>query len=333
MVTVAGAVLLGPGSGGPSSKTLSLPWQTKAWRFYGAPDGTVAADVRTNEGAIGEVRFVLGWIAQQIGRIHWDVWLDRKQLPQEQADELMLKVANEESTITIATNLVVAGELNYVGMTMAQLESLAERFESLIGPDFAGTEDALWVPISVIQDNRQKILDEHADNLNLRAIWPHPAKPTAPDPPLKSVLVVLDEIEQLQDLAYSQNRSRIAQMGILTVAQEFDLAIPGGNFGQRLEDAINAPIADPRTSSASPILIRGPFELMTGSLSNGARGVQWTKPQQEFDERLDDKMKFQIQRLAWGLPVAPEILLGMTATNRAVAVSYTHLTLPTTERV
>jgi hypothetical protein len=30
-------------------------------------------------------------------------------------------------------------------------------------------------------------------------------------------------------------------------------------------------------------------------------------------------MRFLIQRLAWGFPVAPEILLGMTATNRAVA--------------
>jgi hypothetical protein len=97
------------------------------------------------------------------------------------------------------------------------------------------------------------------------------------------------------------------------------MAVPGGDFGQRLEDAINAPIADPRRTGAQPILLRGPFELMTGSLSNGARGVQWTKPEHQFDDRLDDKMKFQIQRLAWGFPVAPEILLGMTATNRAVA--------------
>jgi hypothetical protein len=60
--------------------------------------------------------------------------------------------------------------------------------------------------------------------------------------------------------------------------------------------------------------------MMTGALSNGARAVQWTRPPADgFDDRLDDKMRFLIQRLAWGFPIAPEILLGMTATNRAVA--------------
>jgi hypothetical protein len=180
-----------------------------------------------------------------------------------------------------------------------------------------GDDEAKWMAVSVVDNHRDDLLKE-AD-LNLRAIWPHPAKPTAVDPPLRSVIDVLEEIEQVQDLAYSQNRSRIAQMGILTVANEFDMMSPTGNFGADLDAAINSPIADPRKSSASPILIRGPFELMTGALSNGARGIQWTRPVNDFDERLDDKMKFLIQRLAWGFPVAPEILLGMTATNRAVA--------------
>lgn len=298
---------------------MDLTWQAKAWRFYGAPDGTAAAGIRTNQGAIGEVRSVMGWLAQQIGRVHWDVVIDGEALEQKESDELMLKVANVESTIIIATNLIVAGELNYVAMTQARLEELAGQpgFEAIAGPEFAGTDEARWVAVSVIDDHRRELLA--GADLNLRALWPHPAKPTVADPPLRAVIDVLEEIEQLQDLAYSQNRSRIAQMGILTVANEFDLAVPGGDFGTRLEEAINAPIADPRRSSAAPILIRGPFELMSGALSNGARGVQWTRPAADFDERLDDKMRFAIQRLAWGFPVAPEILLGMTATNRAVA--------------
>ncbi len=316
MVSTQGAQLLG----GRSSSTLDLPWQTKAWRFYGAPDGTVASSLRVNQGAIGEVRFVMGWVAQQIGRVEWNVKIDGKQLDSKEAEELMNKVANKESTIIISTNLIVAGELNYVAVSADKLESLNgnPHWEALAGPALPGTDEARWMAISVIDNYRKKILED-AD-LNLRAIWPHPAKQTVADPPLRSVLDILDEIEQVQDLAYSQNRSRIAQMGILTVANEFDLSTPGGDFGARLEEAINAPIADPRNTSASPILLRGPFELMTGALSNGARAVQWTKPPSDgFDERLDEKMKFLIQRLAWGFPVAPEILLGMTATNRAVA--------------
>lgn len=298
---------------------LNLAWQAKAWRFYGAPDGTIAAGLRANQGAIGEVRFVMGWVAQQIGRVGWKIKIDGTELTAESAAEMMKKVANRESTIVVATNLIVAGELNYVALSGDQIEQLNgnPHWDAIAGPSLPGEDDAKWLPISVIDPNRRQILEEA--NLNLRAIWPHPAKMTVPDPPLRSVLDVLEEIEQVQDLAYSQNRSRIAQMGILTVANEFDMATPGGDFGQRLEESINAPIVDPRRTSASPILLRGPFELMTGALSNGARAVQWTKPVQEFDERLDDKMKFLIQRLAWGFPVAPEILLGMTATNRAVA--------------
>lgn len=315
MVNTAGAQILG----GSSSAALNLAWQLKAWRFYGAPDGTASAGLRMNQGAIGEVRFVVGWIAQQIGRVGWNVKINGVELNAAQSLELMKKISNRESTIIISTNLLVAGELNYVAITNDKLnEAVAgSRWEDLIGPALPGDGDARWLSVSVVNNYRRQIID--ASDLNLKAVWPHPAKPNVPDPPLRSVLDVLEEIEQLQDLAYSQNRSRIAQMGILTVANEFDMATPGGDFGTRLEEAINSPIVDPRRTSASPILLRGPFELMTGALSNGARAVQWTKPSQEFDDSLDRKMSFLIQRLAWGFPVAPEILLGMTATNRAVA--------------
>jgi hypothetical protein len=313
VVNTAGATVLG------SRSAISLYWQIKAWRFYSPPDDTVAANVRLNQGAIGEVRFVIGWEAQQISRCRWDVVVDGKELKREDSDELMKQVANEESTVVIATNLIVAGEFNYCAFPMTDLERLSGDpvYAALAGLNLPGTDEATWTAVSVIDKYRRQLLE--GSKLNIRGIWPHPAMPTRPDPPLKAVLDVLEEIEQLEDVAYAQNRSRVAQMGILTVATEFDLASPSGNFGTDLEAAINNPTIDPRRTGASPILMRGPFELMTGSLSNGARGVQWTKPVQDFDERIDDKMKFLIQRLAYGFPVAPEILLGMTATNRAVA--------------
>jgi hypothetical protein len=316
MVASSGALILG------RSSLIDLHWQIKAWRFYGTPDGTASFGIRTNQGAIGEVRFVMGWVAQQIGRIEWHVEIDGDRLDDKAAEELMRQVSNEESTIAIATNMIVAGELNYIAMSDAEIERLNDspRLAVLSGPVLPGDSDRRWMAVSVVDNFRQQLLEAaNKDGLNLRAIWPHPGKLTAADPPLRSVIDVLEEIEQLQDVSYSQNRSRIAQMGILTVAQEFDMAVPGGDFGTRLEEAINAPIADPRRTAAGPILLRGPFELMTGERSNGSRGVQWTMPDHDFDTRLDDKMRFLIQRLAWGFPVAPEILLGMTATNRAVA--------------
>lgn len=329
MVQSAGAISLGSGSvtgtgNAFTNRALDLYWQIPAWRFYGAPAGTVANGWRCNQGAIGEVRHVLGWIAQQIGRLGWHVRIDGVELDDAQAAEMMRKVANVQSTITIATNLLVAGELNYIALSEELLKTIEGlgHLDTLVGPTLAGTREARWLPVSVISNYRTELLTRaNADGLNVRMIWPHPAKETVVDPPLRSVLDVLTEIEQLQDLAFSQNRSRIAQMGILTIANELDFAVEGGDdFGTRLEAIINAPIADPRATSAAPIILRAPADLLGGAEARrGFRGIEWTVAENPYDDRLDEKMRFQIQRLAWGFPIPPEILLGMTATNRAVA--------------
>ena len=321
MVSTAGAVSLGQGS------VLSLPWQMQAWRFYGAPDGTRGADLRINQGAVGEVRFVMGWIAQQIGRVGWHVDIDGKRLEDKAAKEMIDKVANEDSTTIIATNLIVAGELNYVALEPGQINTiLGSIWEATVGDTLPGEDDKKWLTVSVVDNFRQQLLQQaNSGGINLRSIWPHPAKPIAPDPPLRGVLDVLAELEQLGDLAYSQNRSRIANMGILTIANDLELqnTLPNGrgsDTGDDIEAVINAPIVDPRRTSGAPIIFRAPMEYFTGALANGARAVQWTKPDlEEYTMTLESRMRFAIQRLAWGFPVAPEILLGMTATNRAVA--------------
>jgi hypothetical protein len=303
-----GAVLLNAGR-----SVLDLNWQVKAWRFYGTPDGTAASGIRLNQGANGEVRFVMGWVAQQIARVGWHIDIDGKRLDDEEAKTMIEKVSNEESTIALSPEKIK--------------ELLGDAWDSMTGPGLPGEEDKKWLTVSVIDQNRRDILrtvNEKKEGLNLRAIWPHPAAPLEPDPPMKSILDVLEEIEQLGDLAYSQNRSRIANMGILTIANEMDLhnTLPNGqgaNFASDVEQVINTPIQDPRRASAAPIIFRAPFEFMTGALSNGARGVQWTRPDLEYSESLESKMKFAIQRLAYGFPVAPEILLGMNSANRAVA--------------
>jgi hypothetical protein len=321
MANGAGAIVLGQGG------VLSLPWQMQAWRFYGAPDGTRGADVRVNQGAVGEVRFVMGWIAQQIGRIGWHVEVDGERLDDKDARKMMEQVSNEDSTTIIATNLIVAGELNYAALDPGQISTImGALWDATVGDTLPGEDDKKWITISVVDNMRQQLFSAaNARGINLRSIWPHPARPIAPDPPLRGVLDVLAELEQLGDLAFSQNRSRIANMGILTIANDLDLmnSLPNGkgsNTQDDVEQVINAPIMDPRRTSAAPIIFSAPMEYMTGALSNGARAVQWTKPDLEtYTDTLESRMRFAIQRLAWGFPVAPEILLGMTATNRAVA--------------
>ena len=51
----------------------------------------------------------------------------------------------------------------------------------------------------------------------------------------------------------------------------------------------------------------------------GGGWARWLQMSHSYDELLDKRLTSAIQRLAWSLPMPPEILLGMAASNRAVA--------------
>jgi hypothetical protein len=48
-------------------------------------------------------------------------------------------------------------------------------------------------------------------------------------------------------------------------------------------------------------------------------GINWTVPPYEYDNVVDRRALAAIQRLAYGLPIPPEVLLGMQAQSRATA--------------
>lgn len=303
------------------SNPLRLAWGWRAWRFYGTP--LYEFRERLNCGAVGEVRFVLGWIAEQVGRVGWNVSIDGKLVEGDQLKELLKKVVNRDTTVQIATNLLVAGELGYAAFGRAELKATPGSGDDVLkpvrqalfdaGPALPGDADVVWVPISIVYPNREGVLARA--KLKIRGVWPHPANPVVPDPPLFGVLDVLEEIEQLQDLAYAQNNSRVAQLGFLEIASEYSFIGPdnGSDFHTRMQAAIAARLMDPRGTGGEPITVTGPID----TIEKG--GIKHTKVEVDPDNQLESKLRFAILRLAWGFPVPPEILLGMTSTNRATA--------------
>jgi hypothetical protein len=284
----------------------STEWQRRAWQFYGDPGFG-------GESAVGEVRYVIGWVSQQCARVDWTVEIDGSTIDPDSpraADTISL-VSSQATTAQIATNLIVAGQLDYAAFpdTHEHVAALQE-----LGGALAGSGDTRWIVVSVVDPNRRALLTEAA--LRVPGIWPHP--PIRPDPPLRGVLDVLEEVIQLQDLAHAQNNSRIAQMSLLLIAKEMSLALSidgsGGSFAQDIRNAINAPILNPRKTGAAPIVLTGPADII--ERKGAAAAVQIGQP---YDPRLDQRMEATVQRLAWGLPIPPEILLGMTSTNRATA--------------
>lgn len=295
--------------------------QRQAWEYYGVPKspstkgGSQAAAIGSQ---VGEVRYIVGWMADQMVRMGWrltiggsETWsltLPDGEVVRSRGDEPKVDSDNHPSNASrrvlevidwnsrtvreVTTNLFVAGELNYV------------------------QDGERWRVVSVIRSDREVLLN--SSGINVRGIWPHPADPSAPDAPLFGVLPVLNDMAWLNRLSRSQSANRVGMRGILGVADEFRTAdgVEGEAFWDEFEASLSRPMDTPE--DVSPVGIRGSRELVEPKDGN-MMGLTWLIPQFPYDDKVDERMEKLVQRLAYGLPVPPEILLGLQAQSKATA--------------
>lgn len=294
--------------------------QATAWRYYGWPGhvdpSNTAAEDDNPISPVGEVRYIIGWMADQMSRMDWQVLIDgsaswsvtlpdgsvirsdeeaeedEPENPRQASRALLLKAAGWHSGVVrqVTTNLFVAGEFDYIA-----------------GPD------EKWAVVSVIHPDRGDLLEE--SSVRITGLWPHPADPRRPDAPLFGVLPVLSDMDWLNRLSRSQSASRVSSRGIMGVAEGLEFA-NGGDFWTQWEAAVRARMRNPE--DVSPVMLRGAADLIEQS-GKGMKGLSWLIPDFPYDQRIDERMDKLVQRLAYGLPVPPEILLGMQAQSRATA--------------
>lgn len=307
---------------------VSRGWQRQVAHYYGD-----VYDIRTTIAhGVGELRFGVNWLAQQTARLGWKVEIDGNMIPSEQSEEYVNLVADRQATEQIAANLALFGELAYAAYPAARLPVIDgavpvdPALTTPAGPVYAGNGDSRWRVVSVVDDDRAALLSQAA--MYVIGIKPSPLDPLLPDSPVAGVLDSLAEIEQLSALSKAQTRSRLQTVGLLGVASELSVSsedMPHSapdsavgqdtdDFAQMLRDAISRPMEDPETTSATPILLRVPAEM----LADGG-WASWLQMSHSYDELLAQRLDKAIQRLAWGLPMPTEVLLGMSASNRAVA--------------
>lgn len=293
--------------------------QYASWAYYGLPATVVTQTGKARKTvacAVGEVRYVVGWMADQMSRMDWEITIDDDPAwslevpggdtivsnPEADSDDaehprnasaaLLKRVGWGSSVVRqVTTNLFVAGECDYC----------------VKADDDKGDQ---WTVVSVIHPNRAQLLAnaQHA----IRALWPHPADPDAPDAPLFGVLDILEELVWLSLVSRGQSRNRAAMRGIIVTADNVEFA-NGSNFWDAWNEALQAEIKDPGASG--PISLRAAESLM-----NTTRGpVDWIVPEMPYDQRIDDRIAAAIKRLAYGLPIPPELLLGLQAPSRATA--------------
>jgi hypothetical protein len=297
--------------------------QIQAWGYYGAygaaaaaaatPKTSIYGAIQTTE-AVGEVRYIVGWAADQMSRMQWDVFVDgstdweleladgttvvsggqgQTKHPHGKASEKVLQSIGWTTGMVrlVTTNLYVAGELFYV------------------------YKDNCWHVLSVIHPDQNSWFKE-AEHV-LRGLWPSPIDPSQPDAPLFGVLAILSDMDWLGRLSRAQSANRVGMRGILGSADGLNFA-GGGDFWEEWDKSLRAKMMDP--TDVGPVHLRGAKELVEPMASGrGMGGLSWVVPDFPYDARVEGRMEAMIHRLAYGLPIPPEILLGLSAQSRATA--------------
>lgn len=286
-------------------------WQAQAWMMYDS---------------VGELRYAANWVGNVCSRallkvakrdgtgllrpvtagVSFGYLTDLFDGPDGQ--EQMLK--------SIGIHLFIAGECYLVGRA-----PLPERGE-IEGSD-------IWEIVSteeISQNGRQWQID-YGDGLpaillgdadTVVRLWnPHPRKHVEADSPVRAQLSNLRELLLLSRHVTAQATSRLAGNGIEWVPAEMSFPIPDDApegttsataFQMALSDAMADALGDPESpESLVPLVVSAPGE----QIANVKHQTFWS----EFDEKLPELRNEAIRRLALGLDIPAEVMLGTADMN------------------
>ena len=155
------------------------------------------------------------------------------------------------------------------------------------------------------------------EDLVIRIWMPNPLDPTRPDSPVRPNISTLAQITGYDAHVTAQIQSRLAGAGVLFISSDIDFPRPEGTdpnaspaavFMSILGEAMMTPIADRSDPSALvPIVAMVPTE----ALGKNEHLKFWS----ELDDAVVEMRDAAIKRLALGMDVPPEVLLGVADAN------------------
>lgn len=255
-----------------------LAWQQAVWELWRR---------------LGEIRFPTAFLARQIGRLDWHVYIDGVELPHdaglEAIDHAVRGMSRADACYLAALNLEVGGE-----GWLIEIEPDVRQIYSPVTPNVK----ALWEEA------------QNAGRLAMRFWTPDPTRPDQADSSVATALEPGEELLTLSALSRSQSRSRISQAGIVFFPSElFDVIDEDvADIQQDLEETITAGIEDERSPSAMvPIVMQAPNEYI-----QGVRHLVFERP---YDDLIADKQERAIRRISLALDIPPEVLTGTGSSN------------------
>lgn len=166
----------------------------------------------------------------------------------------------------------------------------------------------------------------HANALVVKCWRPHPDKPWEPDSQVRGVLNVLDQIDLLTAHVTATGRSRLAGAGVFPIPSEAtfpdppppaegeEAQEPFDYFVEQFIEAMITPIQDRDNASAVvPLVLQVPGEMIS-YMKDGA--ITFSTP---FDDKVESLLTQAVRRLALGLDMPPEVLLGLAGVNHWTA--------------
>lgn len=280
-------------------------WQRQSWEFYDS---------------VGELRFGANWVGNALSRVVLFATTDTAQGakdltsgPAYDAVEALFGNATGRSQMlnTYGIHLSVPGESYVIAI-----------------PQSGDTPDE-WMIVSTDEIRRLGdgwVLDRGDGDktpvptsaLVLRIWRPHPRSFYEADSPCRAVLPILREIVQLTKHVAASIDSRLGGAGLLFVPSEMTFATPADGtdpgdpstdpFMVALTEAMLTPIEDRGSAAAIvPIVVKAPAATISA-----AQHMTFSTPLDQAAQSLRDEA---IRRLALGMDLPPEVMLGQGDSN------------------
>jgi hypothetical protein len=278
-------------------------WQRQAWDFYdtnaqlhNAVDyiGAAASMIRIYVAEVDENGVRQGEVDDdaEVGAL---------------AEQLFGGPANKAEMLRgIAESLIVAGECFIIGKAMRG--GMSDQWWVAAPGEVRKNGDVVYVNMGRAQ--REEI--NPGRDIVIRTWTPHPRRAYLADSPVRALLGLLFEMEQMSMFIRAQMNSRIANATILPVPST--LAVPKGDnqavatddIYQQLFEVITSNLEGKGTAAqVAPILWQMPLAELTAM--SGVQPIRFDSP---LSDQAIELRKEQQQKLAIGMNVPVEIQLG-----------------------
>jgi hypothetical protein len=310
----AGVGAGGIGLGSYALQSATAEWQAEAAEMYNL---------------VPELRYGIYWIASSASRASLIVTkkatgsenepeaVSRNHPAWEPLDELA-PTAPEQAMILyrIVTLMKLLGRWRLVGFDTAEGKRqwvVASEY------DYRESGNGVWVHDASTGTDYELASDQV---WSIPMLMPHPIRSSEPDAPTRALIPTLHELIDLSGHVQTAAKSRLAGAGLLLVPNQVSTSAPGQSTG------VNPPEGNPlmhsliRTSQASlrsptdvsrhlPVILQGHQEAL-----NAVRHLTLATP---FDERVDSLRTSAVRRIAIGLDMPPQVLVGMEDLNHWTA--------------